>query len=174
MGHARFDELTRTVAAEGTRHQDNPPFAPLTRRLVLGGVPGSLLTLLGRDATAGKRGSKARTRCKKRRRAFCAGRCCPAGQACAGGACANMCADPFSCAHQSGGLSCPDEENCFCAQTPNGIPVCTTRLKVLDCEDLTSCSGAGDCPAGKVCATCFCDIKNGMPDNDFRCHDPCF
>ena len=142
---------------------DDIQFDCLTRRLVLGGFAvGSLAALLEHDEAEGL--SK-RKRCRKKKRKFCAGRCCPRGRRCEAKTCVRSCDSPFSCA--SVGAPCSGEA-CFCSLTLTGTAACTDVGFDL-CTDLEACSGDNPCPAGKICASCAC--PGGM--DDFRCFAPC-
>lgn len=143
-------------------------FDRLTRRLVLGGVTsGSLASLLIRGAVAArkKRPSK-RQRCRKKKRRFCAGRCCPKRHRCEATACVRSCGEPFACPDNGGGRGCGD--GCVCTTTLGGTSACVVS-NPGPCGNLEACSAAAPCPRGQICALCDCLV---MPPV-FRCMRPC-
>lgn len=167
MDDRRFDNLLRTLGRRAPDIGRALPFARLPRRLVLGGLAGgSLAALLGATGAKGKKVSRAQ-RCRRSGGTVCAGGCCPRGRSCENGACIAACVDPLKCPDDEG-RSCGANGACLCTETATGDAACLDVYSGGFCSELTACSGSGDCPAGKVCATCVCD-----PAADLRCIPPC-
>jgi hypothetical protein len=147
---------------------DAARFNCLTRRLVLGGfAAGALGRLLGRDAA---RALSRRRRCRKKKRTFCAGRCCPKKQRCMNRQCVLTCAALLRCDPPGGAGNCSADVDCFCTRTPSGRAACgKVGSGPVTCNNLAACDQDTPCPRGKICATCAC--SQGQPD--FRCLTPC-
>jgi hypothetical protein len=150
---------------------DDAVFDRLTRRFVLGGLAtGSLSVLLGQVVVEGRTKSK-RKRCKKKKRTFCAGRCCPKHRHCTNATCVSSCGNPFTCPQTDPDTHCGPDDTCFCASTVNGQTACLQSIPAgVTCGELTSCGEGTPCPAGEVCGVCQCDMGNVA---DFRCFAPC-
>jgi hypothetical protein len=115
-----------------------------------------------------------RKRCRKKKRTFCAGRCCPKHHRCEYETCVESCFPP--CAHAAVNTNCwTDDAPCFCATSLTGASV---RLKAPEysagnnyaCPNQSPpCSPTNLCPSGQLCATCWC----GPTECNYRCFDPC-
>jgi len=151
---------------------DEVQFDRLTRRLVLGGLLGGALAAVpvSDDARAAK--LSRRKRCKRKRRDFCDGRCCPKSRQCINKTCVESCNAPFQC--PPGGpvdpFSCGPEDTCFCGRTPSGKSSCVAISLTTNCNTLPACGAGTQCPAGQVCFTCACDMGSTPI---FRCAPPC-
>lgn len=148
-------------------------FDRLTRRLVLGGLTaGALDALLGRDGAASKKKTPSkRKRCRKKKRTFCAGRCCPKGRRCENAACVASCSPAVDCVNTGGFCGGAVIGDCICRATPSGASACIGEPELL-CATLTPCSAAEACPRGQVCAVCSCPSSD-LSEADFRCYLPC-
>lgn len=151
---------------------DDLRFDRLTRRLVLSGlIGGSLAPFASEEASDAAKLSK-RIRCKRRKRDFCAGRCCPKTRQCIAKTCVASCDDPFQCPPDDpvDPFSCGPEDSCFCAKTPGGKSACIAISFTTNCSTLPECGAGTQCPAGQVCFTCACDLGSTPV---FRCAPPC-
>ena len=112
-----------------------------------------------------------RKRCTRKKRDFCAGRCCPRSRQCINQACVTSCNAPFQCPPDGpADTECGPDGSCFCGKTPGGKAACVGISFPTNCNDLLVCGDGMRCPAGQVCFTCFCDA--GVTPN-FRCAPPC-
>lgn len=147
---------------------DAARFDRLTRRLVVGGfAAGALGRLPSRDAA---RALSKRKRCRKKKRRFCAGRCCPRRQRCVNQQCVLTCGAPLRCDPPGGAGDCSTDADCFCTSTRTGRAACgKVGSGLVTCNNLAACDKDTPCPAGKICASCTC--AQGQPV--FRCLTPC-
>jgi hypothetical protein len=151
---------------------DDARFDRLTRRFVLGGLGGgSLAALLGFDeAETKKRKGAKRKRCRKKKRRFCAGRCCPKRQRCENKTCVASCDNPGTCfpVDLPGG-PCSGSDDCFCTTAIGGDTICAALPPGPDCQNLEECGADQSCPAGRICGLCTCLGPVGI----LRCLLPC-
>ena len=148
-------------------------FDRLTRRLVLWSVLGSSLAAgSAADGVDAAKVSK-RKRCKRKKRDFCAGRCCARPQRCDNAVCVSSCDNTFQCPPQGpvDSFSCNSDDSCFCGETPGGKSACVALPSSPACNDFPACGNGTRCPAGQVCFTCACQGMAFVPD--FRCAPPC-
>lgn len=150
---------------------DHLLFDRLIRRIVLAGLAAGVLGARpGRDETDAAKLSK-RKRCTRKKRDFCAGRCCPRSRQCINQACVTSCNAPFQCPPDGpADTECGPDDSCFCGKTPGGKAACVGISFPTNCNDLPVCGNGMGCPAGQGCFTCFCDA--GVTPN-FRCAPPC-
>ena len=146
---------------------DDLRFDRLTRRFVVTGLGGGSLTVhLGLVGALSRKKPSKRKRCRKKKRDFCAGRCCRKGHRCETNACVQSCANPFACPDNGGGAGCGD--GCFCSTSISGTTACVVS-NPGSCGNLEACSATDPCPRGQICA--LCDCLNPPPI--FRCQRPC-
>lgn len=151
---------------------DHVQFDALTRRFVFGSLAAAALaTVHGVEGAAGKKLSR-RKRCKRKKRDFCDGRCCPRPRRCDNAVCVSSCDNSFQCPPRGpvDPFSCNANDSCFCGKTPGGPSACVALPFPTDCNDLPVCGDGVRCPAGLVCFTCSC--QGGITPN-FRCAPPC-
>jgi hypothetical protein len=145
---------------------DATHFDRLTRRMVVS-VLGSASWIAFLDwPPPAAVGRARRKRCRKKKRAFCAGRCCPAGLACEAGACFGTCDNPFNCTND--GDNCAGNAECVCLTTLDGASGCFADIVTNSCDEVLACGPDAPCPSGQICAICNCP---GQPN--FRCFLPC-
>lgn len=164
MDSRRFDALTRTLAAAGTRRGVMSWLAALP-------LLGSPDTLLDVEARKKRRGKKKKKTCKGKKK--CGKKCIPQSGCCSSGECgANGACVNNSCQCNSGFKAC----NGACIPTSACCPACTgnTVCAAGTCvcaAGFKACNGAcipngdcctnEDCPAGRVCSRGDCVCPSG-------------
>jgi hypothetical protein len=151
---------------------DETRFDRLTRRLVLGGALGGALAAVSAPTETDAAKLSRRKRCRRKKRDFCAGRCCATVRRCENTARVESCNRPFECPPDGpADLECGPEGACFCGKTPGGRSACVAVSFPTNCNDLAACDSGTPCPAGQICFTCFCSNQATTPN--FHCAPPC-
>jgi len=149
---------------------DHIGFDHLSRRIAVKGIAGgAILALLGGHETDAKKRSRAK-RCRKKKRTFCAGRCCPKGHGCENRICIAACGGARDCDGAPGQLCGSSADECLCLKTAAGRSACLSLAGFgPTCADFAACSAADPCPPGLICGICGCPAAGP----DFRCFRPC-